>query len=68
MLIAHPKRLVQWKQLHVDCAGDEVAPDGDGVFSRSSDFHFFDGKVRFDANLVSTENSQYGSASGFVSQ
>jgi hypothetical protein len=32
MLLTHPEREQVWNQLHVDCAGDEYAPNGDGHF------------------------------------
>ena len=31
--LVHPKRLVRFDELDMDCAGDEYAPGGDGVFS-----------------------------------
>ncbi|MFA5124591.1 MAG: hypothetical protein WC473_02045 [Patescibacteria group bacterium] len=44
MLIAHPERLVQCEQLHIDCPGDEYALVADGDFSESPCFCFgFDG-------------------------
>ena len=46
MLLTHPEREVQWEQLHVDCAGDEFAPEADGDFSRAPLFSVFnDGEV-----------------------
>lgn len=68
MLLTHPEREVQWGQLHVDCAGDEFAPDADGVFSSAPIFYFYDGKVRFNANWFDHAYEYYGSASAFLPQ
>lgn len=68
MLLTHPEREVQWEQLHIDCAGDEFAPDADGLFDYAPIFDFDVGKVKFDAVWVSNANDFYGSASGFLSQ
>ena len=68
MVLTHPERLVQWEQLHVDCAGDEFSPDADGDFSGAPIFHFNDGEVKFDAGWYDLAYEYYGSASAFVSQ
>lgn len=68
MLLTHPERLVQWEQLHVDCAGDEFAPDADGDFSEAPFFHFGDGEVGFGADFVGYPDGSFGSVSGFLSQ
>ncbi len=68
MVLTHPERLVQWEQLHVDCAGDEFSPDADGDFSRAPLFDFIVGKVKFNAYWYGYANEYYGSASAFVSQ
>ena len=68
MVLTHPERLVQWEQLHVDCAGDEFAPDADGDFSFAPIFCFNDGEVRFYAYWYDLALEDYGSASAFVSQ
>jgi ribosomal protein S16 len=68
MVLTHPERLVQWEQLHVDCAGDEFSPEADGDFSGSSYFHFYDGKVKFDTLFVDYPIVIFGSVSGFLSQ
>lgn len=68
MLLTHPEREVQWEQLHVDCAGDEFAPDADGDFSYAPLFLFNDGKVKFNAYWFDDADGYYGSASAFVSQ
>lgn len=67
MILSHPERIVQWEQLHIDCPGDEYAPDADGEFSDAPLFHH-DGKVEFHVNWVYYALENYGSASGFVSQ
>lgn len=68
MLLTHPEREVQWEQLHVDCAGDEFAPDAGGDFSSAPIFYFGGGRVRFDAYWCDRAVRYYGSASAFLSQ
>jgi hypothetical protein len=68
MLLTHPEREVQWEQLHIDCAGDEYSPGGDGRFDRAPIFRFSDGGLRFACYWVRYPSGHCGSASGFVSQ
>lgn len=68
MLLTHPEREVQWEQLHIDCAGDEFAPDAAGGFSDAPVFLFDDGGVEFDAYWFDDAGEYYGSASAFLSQ
>jgi hypothetical protein len=63
MLLCHPERLKHYDDLWIDCAGDEFAPDADGVFSESPYFRFLDDGVRFDARVVGHARDYYGSAS-----
>ena len=67
MVLTHPERLVQWEQLHVDCAGDEFSSGADGDFSHAPIFDFYDGKVKFFAHWYGFAGVRYGSASAFVS-
>ena len=66
MVLPHPERLVQWEQLHVDCAGDEFASDADGDFSYAPLFRFDGGKVEFGAYWYDNAYGHYGSASAFL--
>jgi len=68
MLLTHPKRLMNYNDLWIDCAGDEFSPDGDGDFSVAPFFRFDDVKVWFDTRYVDDANDRYGTASGFPSQ
>jgi hypothetical protein len=68
MLLTHPEREIQWEQLHIDCAGDEYSPDGDGRFVGAPLFGFDDGELGFGNGWVDGPRYGYGSASGFVSQ
>jgi hypothetical protein len=52
MLLTHPERLKHYDDLWIDCAGDEFAPDADGVFSGSPCFGFRGGRVEFDTHDV----------------
>lgn len=68
MLLIHPEREQVWEQLHIDCAGDEYAPDGDGKFVCAPVFYWDDDKLHFDTHWTNNAYKQYGSASGFVPQ
>ena len=68
MLLTHPEREQVWEQLHIDCAGDEFAPDGDGQFVNAPNFGWNDGRLRFSTGWADDANGQFGSASGFVPQ
>lgn len=68
MLLTHPERLVRWKQLHIDCAGDKFSEGADGVFSLAPFFSYCDSKVKFSAYRVDDAGLQFGSASAFCPQ
>ncbi|MBI5222322.1 MAG: hypothetical protein HY980_02385 [Candidatus Magasanikbacteria bacterium] len=68
MLLTHPEREVQWKQFHVDCAGDEFAPGADFDFSFAPLFVFHGAKVEFRAYWCNYAREHFGSASAFLSQ
>ncbi|MBU0624750.1 hypothetical protein KKF05_00220 [Patescibacteria group bacterium] len=68
MLLTHPEREVQWEQLHVDCAGDEFAPEAGGGFSGAPLFRFSGGGVGFSARWFDDAYEFCGSASAFLSQ
>jgi len=68
MLLTHPEREIQWEQLHIDCAGDEYAPDGDGEFVGAPYFDWGDGGLHFGTDWTGSVNEQFGSASGFLPQ
>lgn len=66
--LIHPERFVRWEQLHVDCPGDEYAPDADGRWDGVPVFDFLGGKVRFDTHRFVHAHGLFGSASGFLPQ
>jgi len=66
MLLAHPEREQVWGQLHIDCAGDEFAPDGDDEFTSTSVFCWYGDRLRFNARRTDDAGGQRGSVSGFV--
>lgn len=66
MLLTHPEREVRWDQLHIDCMGDEYAPDADGVFSYSLYFRWHGGGLRFAYYWAVSASRAFGSASGFL--
>lgn len=68
ILLTHPDLLKSPDDLWIDCAGDEYAPGGDGVFSGAPVFYFRDGRLKFDARGVGIAYSLYGSASGVCPQ
>ena len=68
IVLTHPERLVRWGELDMNCSGDEFSPGADGVFSKSPDFSFSDGEVKFGTFFVDKPNDCLGSVSGFLSQ
>jgi len=68
MLLTHPEREQVWDQLHIDCGGDEFAPDADGQFVHAPLFHWNGGELHFDTYWARDASKLYGSASGFVPQ
>ncbi len=68
MILTHPERLKNVDDLWIDCAGDEYAPDADGVFSRAPYFLFNDGGVWFDTRWTDLASDFYGSSSTFLPQ
>ena len=68
IVLTHPERIVRWKELDMDCSGDEFSSDAVGSFSFSPFFFFNFGKVKFCACGVGLTYDVYGSASGFVPQ
>jgi len=68
IVLTHPERIVRWKELDMDCSGDEFSPDAVGSFSHTPLFYFSGGEVKFFAYRVDSSCDLYGSASGFVPQ
>lgn len=68
MILSHPERLVQGKQLHVDCPGDEYSPNADGRFEEAPIFLLGNGEVRFGSSWIGRAAGYCGSASGFTPQ
>ena len=66
MVLVHPERFVCWKELDVDCSGDEFSPDANGSFSRSPFFDFGFVELRFGTFDVSYADDNFGAASAFV--
>ena len=66
MLLTHPDRLANYDDLWIDAAGDEFAPDADGVFSSAPYFYFDDGKLEFYSDDVDYPDGNFGAASAFV--
>lgn len=67
MLLTHPDRLQNVKDLSLYCAGDEFAPNADGDFRAVPVFRFDNGRLWFDACWFGNSFTRYGSASGFLS-
>ena len=68
MLLTHPERLVQWVQLHVDCAGDEYKPVANEQFSYAPIFFWDGGEAGFDIDCFVDVAADFGSVSGFLPQ
>lgn len=68
MLLTHPKRLQNYDDLWIDCAGNKYAPVAGGVFSLAPCFGFDADRVEFDTRWFDGARSHYGSPSGFLPQ
>ncbi len=69
MILTHPKRLMNYDDLWIDCAGDEFDDPGSGVrFGHAPCFLFRGGGVKFGTGTVGNASECYGSASGVVPQ
>lgn len=66
MILTHPKRLANYDDLWIDCAGDEFSPDGDGDFLSYLFFSFGDGRVKLYSYWDSRASGYCGSVSGFL--
>lgn len=67
MLLSHPEREQVWEQLHISCAGDEIASDN-GSFIKVPVYEWHSDKLHFAANWANNSDEHYGSASGFIPQ
>jgi hypothetical protein len=69
MILTHPERLQHYKDLRIDCAGDEFSPDS---YYGSNDVPYFtcsiDGRANFNAYYFSFVSNRFGSASAFLLQ
>ncbi len=61
-------RFVQWEQLHVDCGGDEYAPEADRVFSHAPHLYFLDSEIGFVTYWIDYAHGHFGSASSLLPQ
>ncbi|OHA17076.1 MAG: hypothetical protein A3G52_01560 [Candidatus Taylorbacteria bacterium RIFCSPLOWO2_12_FULL_43_20] len=69
IVLTHPNRLVRWKELDMDCSGDEFDdPDADVRFDHAPFFIFNDGEVGFGTHWYDDAYESYGSVSAFVPQ
>lgn len=68
MLLTHPKRLVTYRNLWIDCPGDEMARGADGDFSDVPCFtvEHDSNRIRFWPGVISMTNMYFGSATGFL--
>ena len=63
MLLTHPERLQQFKDLQVGCAGDHFVSGGYTPY-----FYFHAGNLVFDTNYIGNADETCGAASGFYPQ
>ncbi len=68
MLLTHTERLSAYKDLWIDCSGDEYSPDADGHFGHAPYFRFSDGGVGFDAYWSVHAYARCSSVSAFLPQ
>ncbi|OGG41808.1 hypothetical protein A2837_01170 [Candidatus Kaiserbacteria bacterium RIFCSPHIGHO2_01_FULL_46_22] len=70
ILLTHPERFPEFVEdnndLWIDFAGDEYAPDADGVFSCAPVFRFRKKQLEFDFRRTNIAAVSYGSASAFT--
>lgn len=69
ILLSHPGRITSEDNLlYIDCPGGEYSPDSGGVFSSATMFRWHDTRLLFYTRNVLDPYSNYGSASGVLSQ
>lgn len=68
IVLTHPERLIRWKELDIDCPGDEFSPDADSRFAEAPYFYFVGDEVKLGMSCLSYAHGYYGSASGFLPQ
>jgi len=66
ILLTYPERFQYWRDLWIDCAGNEYAFDAVDDFSYVPCFGFYSGKVRFEISCFNCASVYRGSASGFL--
>ena len=67
IILVHPERFSCQEELDMDCPGDEFSNRGDGQFDNSPSYRYNNGRIKFDANVISIPHEQYGPSSGYVS-
>ena len=65
IVLTHPKRLVRWRELDMDCAGDEFAPNGDD-FCKVPGFRVSGRAAKFGMGFVGDPRDHFGSVTGFL--
>ncbi|MFA4954996.1 MAG: hypothetical protein WC641_06830 [Patescibacteria group bacterium] len=65
MHLTHPKRLVAYEDLCIDCAGDEFAPEAGGGFYGAPYWRFSGDRLGFGSDDFDLPYELFGSASGF---
>jgi hypothetical protein len=68
MLLTHPEHEVCFKQLHIDCAGDDFRQHADSNFSGVPLFVFDHDEIGFSARWCGGANVYFGSATAFLYQ
>ncbi len=68
MLLTHPERMIEEKDLCVDCSGDEYSLCADGDFSFGASFFWHEGELRFVTSNSKEAYEAFGTASGFFPQ
>lgn len=69
IILTHPKRLIRWEELDMDCPGDEFNdPDTDAQFVLAPLFSFHGDEVRFGTSWFAHAHGIFGPVSAFVPQ
>ena len=66
IVLTHPERLVRWRELDMDCAGDDFAPYADDDFYKVPGFHVSGITAKFGMGFIGDPRDRFGSVTGFL--
>jgi hypothetical protein len=70
IILTHHERLVRWRELNINCSGDEFSSEADGNFAQSTFFYFDfnDDRMKFGTFVVNCPSETFPAVSGFLLQ